>query len=345
LAFSAPRTSITVFRWPAGAALEALGQGRCDILDAGLIPDSQLQAYAELSAAKKIRSAVEPAGLELLYFNMQPIDAQQPNLLGQTAVRQAAAFCAGRSALASQVLGGWAVAASSLNYSQPTADAYPADLAAGSSTLRQAGWVDQDNNPGTPRTALGIPGLYDGTPLSLTLLASDDPDRQQAAQYLQQALAGCGIEVKIETQPLQTYLAAGPEGPVFGRSFSLALFGWSTPDGSLPCTLFTSSEIPAPYPLGALDWGGANAAGYSSSAFDAACQASRGSLAGSVGQQTGAQQVETLFWQDLPALPLYWRPRLYVARPDLCGLPETTGAGGFWANLTNFDFDEGCKVP
>ncbi len=344
-AFSAPHFDNLVFRWPGETALDALMQGRCDILDAGLIPDSQLQAYAELSAAQKIRSAVEPAGLELLYFNLQPIDAQQPNLLGQTAVRQAAAFCAGRSALASQVLGGWAVAATSLNFDQPAADAYPADLDAGNKALQQAGWLDQDNNPATARTALGIPGLYDGTPLSLTLLTSDEPDRQQTAQFLQQALAGCGIEVKIETLPLQTYLAAGPEGPVFGRSFSLALFAWDAPNGSLPCTLFTSPEIPAPYPVGALDWGGANAAGYSSSAFDTACQASRGSLAGSAGQQTGAQQVEALFWQDLPALPLYWRPHLYVTRPDFCGLPETTGAGGFWANLPNFDFGEGCKMP
>ncbi len=339
----APHIDLLVFRWVelGEPALQALSGGQCDLLDASLVPESLYAQYVQLSQAGKLHLAVEPAAWEALFFNLQPLDPKQLNLLGLPALRRAVALCSQRQSLAAQVLGGLAAPANSLTFSSPAADPYPASPAAGSDLLASAGWVDGDQNPATPRTSLGVAGLPDGTPLSLTLLASPDPDRQATAAALRQNLAACGLEVKVETRPAQDYLAAGPEGPVFGRTFSLALFAWSAPNGSLPCSLFTSLEAPAPYPQGALDWGGANAAGYASPAYDQACQAALYSLPGSDAQKQGAQQVEKIFWEDLPALPLYWRPLVFAARPDLCGL----NGDDTRSNFLYFDIGAGCNQP
>lgn len=333
-----------VYHWleAGGAALEALQTGGCDVLDSSAIPESQYAALTDLGAAQKIRTAQEPAALEMLYFNIQPINPAQPNLLGQTGVRQAVAACTPKSRLAAAA-GSWFTPADRLSMGSPVSSpAQTDDVAspeAGAALLDQAGWRDMDQNPATPRTALGVPGVTDGTPLSLRLLASPDPDRQAAALFLQQSLAACGIEIQIETQPLRDYLAAGPAGPVFGRYFSLALFAWTAPHANLPCSLFTSAQIPAPYPQGMFGWGGANAAGYASPAFDLACRNAMAGLPGS------ADQMEMVFQQDLPALPLYWRPRMFAARPEICGWPEAPVLSDFWTVLSNLSLENGCFQP
>ena len=83
-------------------------------------------------------------------------------------------------------------------------------------------------------------------------------------------LGQCGIRTKIIAQPVQEFLAPGPDGPVFGRSFDLAQFAWA---GSFvpACNLYLTSEITGPYPDFPKGWGGMNASGYTNPQFDAAC--------------------------------------------------------------------------
>ena len=67
------------------------------------------------------------------------------------------------------------------------------------------------------------------------------------AAQMQAWLAQCGVQVDLVTQTLQEYLAAGPDGAVFGRRFDLALLAWSSA-AEPPCQLYLTSEIPGPYP-------------------------------------------------------------------------------------------------
>jgi peptide/nickel transport system substrate-binding protein len=128
---------------------------------------------------------------------------------------------------------------------------------------------------------------------------------------------------------------------VFGRSFTAAQFAWSVPGGQTPCDLFSSAAIPGPYPQSQQEWGGANLSGYANTAFDQACLAARTSLPGA--EQTAAwQQVEQIFAQDLPALPLYWRPRLYVTKTQICGLFAGSEGNIPILNLESVDIGDSC---
>ena len=94
--------------------------------------------------------------------------------------------------------------------------------------MTASGWLDVDNDPSTPRIAQGIEGIADGTSFTIQYLVSDDEENQAAAQMIQADLKQCGIQANIDPLSAEEYLAAGPDGPVFGRKFDIAQFAWMT---------------------------------------------------------------------------------------------------------------------
>ena len=201
----------------------------------------------------------------------------------------------------------------------PDVQHYAYDPVQASAQLEAIGWQDADGDPATPRLAQGVSGVPDGTPLEFTYLVASDAERPLAAQILTDSLAQCGIRVHVEPRAAADYLAAGPAGPVFGRAFEMAQLAF--PLTRQPaCELFTSAEIPGPYPEYPQGWGGVNASGYRSADFDQACQAARTSLPGSDQYQQAHFQAQVIFAADLPVIPLYLRLNVLAARPGLCGV-------------------------
>ena len=156
------------------------------------------------------------------------------------------------------------------------------------------------------------------------------------------SLSNCGIQLEIQTGSWDTLFAPGPDGPVFGRRFDLAQFAWIS---SLepPCFLYTSSEIPGPYPEFPKGWGGANASGYANPEFDQACALARQTLPEMPEYQQANEQAQILFSQDLPALPLYWRQKMVAMRPDFCGARLDPSADSALWNVESFDYGEDCQ--
>ena len=147
--------------------------------------------------------------------------------------------------------------------------------------------------------------------------------------------------MEVGLLPWDTLFAPGPEGPVFGRNFSATQFGWVT---SLepPCFLYTSSEIPGPYPQYPKGWGGANASGYHNPDFDQVCGAALSSLPDFPAHQAAHFQAQAIFTEDLPAIPLYLRAKTAAMRADMCGVVlDPSADNGLW-NIENFDYGEGC---
>jgi peptide/nickel transport system substrate-binding protein len=264
----------------------------------------------------------------------------------QKEVRQAVAACIDRQALAGQLFFGQSQAPDSyVSAEHPLFNAnvrrYGFDPAEAGKLLDAAGWLDADGNPATPRVSQGVAGVADGTPFEVTLLTSDEDEKQRAAQAMQVSLAQCGIKLDISASPAETVFAAGPEGPIFGRNFHLAQFGWVSPLEP-PCRLYTSAEIPGPYPDFSKGWGGANASGYSNPEFDRLCQAALTALPGSPERLAAHQAAQAIFAEDLPALPLYARLKLAVTRPDFCGADlDPSSESPLW-NLERFDYGEAC---
>jgi peptide/nickel transport system substrate-binding protein len=114
-----------------------------------------------------------------------------------------------------------------------------------------------------------------------------------------------GVEVRT-LSPAELY-APGPEGPLFGRQFDLALIAWQPMHGP-DCGLYTSWAIPT----AENDWIGTNIAGFADSAYDAACTAA--ALALPAEAQAALAAAEAAFVEQLPAVPLTAPPVIEVWR-------------------------------
>jgi peptide/nickel transport system substrate-binding protein len=218
---------------------------------------------------------------------------------------------------------------------------YAFDPQAAADLLTQVGWLDTDNDPSTPRIAQAVNGVADGTPFVVQYLASDEALHQFVAKLIQAHLQECGIQVEILSQPAQAYLAAGPEGPVFGRQFDLAQFAWMAAVEP-PCSLYLTNEIPGPFPDQLKGWGGVNASGYSNSLYDRVCLDAIQALS-DMPQHAGKHvEAQSIITEDLPALPLYWHYQLAIGRPDMCGLPTETVSGNILSDLEVYNYEDVC---
>lgn len=339
-----------VFRLVDGAraALDAVQAGECDVVDETALADAgpdEMQAQSQSPALQVISGS--GVAWEHLDFGITHFDPAQPSPLQARQVRQAVAQCLDRQALVEQVFSGQAQALDSyVPQGSPLfaseARREPFDPQAASALLDSAGWLDADQDPSTPRTAAGVPGVLDGSSLQLTYQTITGTLRQEVAQWVQASLAGCGIGVSVEYGSWEQLFAPGPDGPVFGRRFDLVQFAWTT-SVEPPCWLFTSTEIPGPYPDYPKGWAGANASGYSNLAFDQACAQARYSLPDNPAYLPAHQEAQKIFAEDLPVLPLYLHPRWLAARPDLCGLVVDPSVESALWNLEALDYGEGCN--
>jgi peptide/nickel transport system substrate-binding protein len=328
-------------------ALSALLAGECDLIDPAAMPEGQVDELAELQADGRLALITQTAkAWDVLAFGITSLEPGRPDFFALAEVRRAVAQCVDRSALTQRLAGGrMSVAQSYLPAEHPLYNPevaqYAYDPQAAGERLQAAGWLDLDDNPATPRTALGVAGVPDGTPFLVDYLVSPDAQPQTAAQQIQVWLADCGIQANLVVQDPQVMLAAGPQGPIFGRQFDLAQFAWVT-TLEPPCNLYITNEIPGPYPDYPLGWGGMNAAGYSSTAYDQACADALNSLADQPQYSQAHALAQQLFAEELPALPLYWHTNLLVTRNDLCGLDPTPLAEDWLAGLEQVDYGEGC---
>lgn len=277
-------------------------------------------AILDVMAAGQLGTHLLPGPLlEHLDFGIAPDESYfRPagsGLFDSVDVRRALAYCLDRQALADAVQWGQGIVAQS--YTPPNHPlsvagdirTYPFDPQQGRDILAEAGWVDTNGD-----------GLRDQAGRSLVVrYAVNYPDdvvgamRQQVAEFVQTGLReACGIGVEIEPLSVSEMYSEWPVSVVFGREFDLAQYAWLLP-GAPRCDLYTTAEIPREgYVFGA------NAGGYSRADFDAACATALEGRARSAVAEAH-QTAQRIFADDLPSLPLFFRLRLGVARPELDG--------------------------
>jgi peptide/nickel transport system substrate-binding protein len=344
-----PHFDNLVYRFVAAGAeaLAAVQAGECDLVEEAAGLESLGETISQLSEAGKLAITLQTdTAWELLAFDIKPIDPARPAFFASSEVRRAVAICVDRQRLVDQLSSGQSEVAEL--YTPPShplynkeAIHYSFDPATASAMLTAAGWKDEDGNPSTPRVAQGVTGITDGTEFKVEYLTSDDAEHQNAAQLVQADLQQCGVQVEVISQPVEQFLAAGPDGPVFGRKFDLAQFAWMTAVEP-PCSLYLSDEIPGPYPDYPKSWGGMNAGGYSNPQFDQACLNALYSLPDLPQHAEQHSQAQVIFADDLPVLPLYWHYQVVIERPDMCGVPGLTGVGSVFTDLELFNYGPGC---
>jgi peptide/nickel transport system substrate-binding protein len=346
-----PRFDRLVYRFTGSseAALSALQAGECDLVDESALQNVDLEALRQLEEAGRVKAAwVVDAAWEHLDFGIQPLDPAMPAFFQAKEVRRAAAQCLDREKLLSlisigpaQVLDAYVPADHPLANPDAAAPAYNPQEA--TAALQSAGWIDADNDPATPRLAQGAAGVADGTPFQVELLTIRTPEREQVAAWLKESLAQCGIGVDLRFLEPEELFSAGEEAPVFGRRFHLVLFGWQAAFEP-PCELYTSAEIPGPFPEHPKGWSGANPSGFHSEAYDQACLLARTALPDDPQHAEAHRRAQEIFTAEMPALPLYTRSRLVVTRPDLCGLVTDPLAESSLWNLEGLDYGSACPA-
>ena len=345
-----PRLDRLVFRFIENPeeALNAMLVGECDYLDESYNFDdmlNELRAAAESGKLNLLEKATP--SWEHIDFGINSLSAAILPFVQSREVRQAVAYCSDRQRIVDQVFQGQSqVPDSYISSDHPLANPdvrrYVFEPAEGIKLLDTLGWVDLDGNPETPRTAQGVNGIPDGTLLELDFLLSDTPQNQLISSILKEILAQCGIGLKSRFLPSDQLFTAGEGAPIFGRNFILAQYGWM---GSWQpaCSLFSSQEIPGPYPQFPKGWGGANPSGYSSLDFDRACQRATSTLPEDPGYLSAHYLAQAIFADDLPSLPLFQYNKRIVIRTDLCGADlDGSEASTLW-NIENFNYGENCS--
>jgi peptide/nickel transport system substrate-binding protein len=314
--------------------------GECDV---GLIRDGQLgRLHGELGRVMPLLVAAEEEGLlnlvattsqvwEHMTFGIIPADdIDRPDYFGDVRTRQAIAQCIDRQTLVDELTYGLGQVASS--YIPPDHPLFAGtrvtnwdyDPDAGIALLAQAGWIDEDDDG--VLEADGVQGVRNGTLFRVELmLVSEEEQQETIARILRSNLADCNIQVELTGVPLSEFLADGPQGPLLGRRFDLALFHWFN-EVEPPCNLYLSEQIPGP-----TDWGRFNVAGFSYDAYDGACRAALSALPGTREYERYHAESQAIFSDQLPDLPLFWWVRTAIARPGVTNFTlDPSEEGELW---------------
>ena len=337
-----PYLDRVTFRFVGGSqqAAELFLSGECDVLTQDLLPEVTGPQLSEAIEAGEVRLIASPsAEWEHLDFGVQPVPwSYRVPFFAESAVRQAVAHCIDRGRVAAEAfpVGDASVAHSYVPpehplYAGDQLTQWPYDPEVGRSLLEQAGWQDTDGDG--VREARSVPGVRTGETFSVTLLTNEgDAARRRAAEILRENLADCGIGLTVDYLPAEAFYADGPDGPVFGRQFDLALFSWlNGPDA--PCSLYLSTEIPTEDNW----WASSNNPGYASEAYDEACRAAQSALYGTDAFVRHHREAQRILFQDLPVLPIAFVPKWIGVRAEVQG--ATLAAGQltpFW-NIESLD--------
>ncbi len=335
--------------------LAALMTGECDVVDQNTDFYGMFPGLLERETAGKLKTyvgqgpewehldfGIRPASYE---DGIQPEAGDRPDLFGDARTRQALAYCIDREGIANELLyRRSAVPTTFLPAGHPLVapglPTYAYDPSAGMKLLDEVGWKDTDGDPKTPRLASGVPNVPDGTPLTFNYLTTEAALRKQVAERMAQSLRGCGVQANLSFQSPGDLFGPGPDGKVFGRQFDAVQFSWEA-SARPNCLLYTSGQIPSAENR----WVGANVSGYSNPEYDRACAEDMQTRVSDPQGAAAAQQVQQIFANDLPVIPLYSYLKIAISRPDLCGLAmDVTTRSIFW-NLETLNYGSDCPSP
>jgi peptide/nickel transport system substrate-binding protein len=240
------------------------------------------------------------------------IDVKLDNpLLADRKVRQAILMAIDRKAISDKLFEGkQPVANSDISpldpmYS-PAARQYAYDPAEAKKLLDEAGFGETRN---------GVRQNAKGERLSLELIfGAGNRMSEQIAQVIQSQLRQVGIELRLKPQPPRLFGEA-----LTHREFSaLAMYAWVSRPENVSRTILHSDEIPS----AKNGWSGQNYTGYSNPAMDKALDAAERELDRDK-RRALFGEIQRLYADDLPVLPMYFRVDSFVIPKQLKGVVPT----------------------
>lgn len=288
-------------------ALQKLENGSCDVLDPTYGLEALDKTQLEAIATKNTLIAENWQPVQHLVFGIQPAlydqgnynpwDTTRQDILGSLETRKILTACINPGNLVNQVLSSRLPADLSVPLQEEITEA--ADLG---QALEELGWIMTIGLQGDVRIAENVPDVLDGTELRLSLLTGQSALDLSVAELISENLAACGVAVEIQSLPINELYRPGPDGPLFGRNFELALLSWQQ-EHLQTCQLYTSDQIPNANN----SWIGTNLAGLNNAGFDEACWQASTRFPGDLGDQA-----DSLMAEYLPALSLMPHYRLWL---------------------------------
>jgi peptide/nickel transport system substrate-binding protein len=334
------------------AALSALVDGNCDVLDpsarldgqVGLLQQMRLDNQADLLVAQTM--TMEWLGMGITpasYDDNFDASKDRPDFLSDKRTRQAIALCLDRQKVVDIVLFGLSqVPDTYLPPDHPlhngNVQTYEYNPDSGNDILDDVGWLDKDNDPSTPRQAVQVTNVPVDTPLILNYQTTSATQRHQVAEIFRQSLAECGIGLNVIYSNAADHYAQGPTGPLFGRKFDLGEYAIGVNSLEPQCSWFISSQIPN----AENNWVGTNVTGYKNPIFDAACLKALQTVSTDP-EYAFHQEAQAIFAADIPAIPLYLRLKVAATRPDFCGFTLDPSSSSPLADIETFDYGESCE--
>lgn len=188
---------------------------------------------------------------------------------------------------------------------------YPFDRDRAAELLDELGWTEMRG---------GIRHNTAGDKLSMEIMTTaGNRSRELVEQVLQSQWRQLGIEVRIRNEPARVFFG---ETVTKRRYTHMAMFAWISAPESVPRTTLSSDSTPTEEN----NWAGQNYTGYKSAEMDALIDAIEVELDRDK-RKALWQQLQALYTQDLPVLPLYWRANVYVLPKWLSGVRPTGHLG------------------
>lgn len=189
----------------------------------------------------------------------------------------------------------------------PTVSGYAYDPARAGALLDAAGWATKRN---------GIRQNAAGEPLRLEIMTTaGNRSRELVQQVLQSQWKALGVDVRIRNEPARVFFGQ----TVNERRFTaMAMFAWISAPESVPRSTLHSDHIPS----AANNWAGQNYTGYSNPEMDRLVE----DIAVELNRDKRRalwQQLQRLYAEDAPTIPLYFRSDPYVLPKWLSGLRPT----------------------
>ncbi len=175
-----------------------------------------------------------------------PIDQGHHPIFGDLRVRQAiamtldidaiiqgAVFGNGTRMPGAQIVSSWA--------HNPDLQPIPRDVEGATKLLDEAGWVDDDGDPSTPRICQGCMYAEEGSPLEFSLVTNEGNTRRTAiGQLVQDQLAEIGFQVDFSTIDFNVLI----DDYMLSQTFDALILGWREgfPDDPDQEQLFASTS-------------------------------------------------------------------------------------------------------
>lgn len=183
---------------------------------------------------------------------------------------------------------------------------YAFDQARARALLDEAGWrVIRD----------GIRHNDKGERLAIELATTaGNRSREQIQQVLQSQWRQIGIDVRLKAEPPRVFFGE----TMSKRAFALGMYAWVTRPEGVPRATLHSAEIPT----AANNWSGQNHPGYRNPDMDRALDAAERELDVAKRRVIFAE-IQKLYADDLPVLPLYHRADPFIFPKQLKGVRPT----------------------